>query len=183
MGPKGDRGERVSTPATLWKFSRFSSSTRHPWTARLCFFQGPLGYQGERGFRGESVSFLHDFGLSKPACGGETSTHVIAGYSTVNYANQQRCRSHRPATTQSQRGGAHSVEVNGGNAFSGLFWCHIFILFWIFLSGSTRSQGTARREGLAGKKVVSGTSQLSWWYRGGEFCFKFKDLTKHSLVQ
>lgn len=66
-------------------------------------FQGSLGYPGERGFRGEPVSHLHpeDYGMNE--CVGKTSTHVIAGYITVNYTNQQHCTPLTSDNTLSER--------------------------------------------------------------------------------
>lgn len=46
-----------------------------------------------------------------------------------------------------------------------MFWSQTG--FFLNLStGSTGSQGRARREGLAGKTVVGGSSQFTWWHRG-----------------
>lgn len=60
VGPKGERGERVS-PLSVGLYSLHSCL--HPKTelsvTYILIFQGPLGYPGERGFRGEPVSHLH----------------------------------------------------------------------------------------------------------------------------
>lgn len=118
-------------------------------------FQGPLGYTGERGFRGEPVSHLHpeDYGVNESV--GKTSTHVIAGYITVNYTNQQHCT---PLTSD------NTVRENQLLAapLSLMFCCYNFF------TGSTGTKGRARREGLAGKKVVVGSSHRAWT---GEFLF------------
>lgn len=140
-------------------------------------FQGPLGYPGERGFRGEPVSHLHPAALKITAwvdeCmgvrwggvgrGEHTSTHVIAGYICVNYTIQQH---YKPVTTQSQREWALSVRVNCCTVFVNVLKTNsLFSLCYNLFTGSTRSKGRARREGLAGKKVVGGSSQFTWCHR------------------
>lgn len=110
-------------------------------------FQGPLGYPGERGIRGEPVSHLHPEQCGVYDCRHQ---HVVAGYIAVNYTNQQY--------------GLREHELLPVKKTSPLMFWRLRLFFFFLLSysftGITGSQGRAGREGFTGKKVVN-SSQSS----------------------
>lgn len=62
MGPKGERGERVSEHFFSHLSTPKNKTLRDFGVFRVLLFQGSLGYPGERGIRGEPVGHLRPQG-------------------------------------------------------------------------------------------------------------------------
>lgn len=93
-GPKGERGERVSTQRTLWHAVALNSSSLNKMCLRCAFgFSGTFGLPRRERLQRRA---------GKPSVWRETSTHVTAGYSTVNYTNQHPYKVDWLLTTQCQ---------------------------------------------------------------------------------
>lgn len=103
-------------------------------------FQGPLGYPGERGIRGEPVSHLHPEQYGVYECRHQ---HVVAGYIAVNYTNQQH--------------GLRENELSPVKKTSPLmFWRLRFFFFLcpILSQGSPGPKGEPGEKGLPVRKLL-----------------------------